>query len=55
MMEEAHVYARNFSQGPWWVPGILCESNGPIAFKVELETGKWTYVEAASRSLDTES
>ena len=40
MMKEAQVHARNFSQGPKWVPGILCESNGPIAFEVELEDGR---------------
>ena len=40
MMKGAQVYARNFSQGPKWVPGILLESNGPIAFEVELEDGR---------------
>ena len=40
MMKGAQVYARNFSQGPKWVPGILSESNGPIAFEVELEDGR---------------
>ena len=40
MMKGAQVYARNFSQGPKWVPGILRESNGPIAFEVELEDGR---------------
>ena len=40
MMKGAQVYARNFSQGPKWVRGILRESNGPIAFEVELEDGR---------------
>ena len=40
MMKGAQVYARNFSQGPKWVRGILRESNGPIAFEVELENGR---------------
>ena len=40
MMKEAQVSGRNFSQGPKWVPGILRESNGPIAFEVELEDGR---------------
>ena len=40
MTKGAQVYARNFSQGPKRVPGILRESNGPTAFKVELEDGR---------------
>ena len=40
MMKGAQVYARNFNQGPKWVPEILHESNGPIAFEVELEDGR---------------
>ena len=40
MMKGAQVYARNFSQGPKWVPGILRESSGPIALEVELGDGR---------------
>ena len=54
-MKGAQVYARNFSQGPKWVPGILRKSNDPIAFEVELEDGRmWRghqhHIERASDS-----
>ena len=40
--EGDEVYARNFCQGPKWMPGIVQQSNGPISFVVELEDGrKW--------------
>ena len=36
------VLARNFCQGPKWMPGIMQQSNGSISLKVELEDGrKW--------------
>lgn len=36
------MYARNFSQDPNWMPGIVQQSNEPISFEVELEDGrKW--------------
>ena len=40
--EGDEVYARNFCQGPKWMPVIVQQSNGPISFEDELEDGrKW--------------
>ena len=35
----AQVYAKNFGQGPPWLPGVIQESKGPVSYTVELEDG----------------
>ena len=36
----AQVYAKNFGQGPPWLPGVIQESKGPVSYTVELEDGR---------------
>lgn len=33
----AKMYARNFGQGPPWLPAVVQESKGPVSYTVELE------------------
>ena len=34
------IYAKNFGNGPRWLPGILQEAKGPVSFTAELEDGR---------------
>ena len=34
------VYARNFSDGEVWIPGVIAKCIGPLSFIVKLEDGR---------------
>ena len=34
------VYAKNFRQGPPWLPGVIKELTGPVSYTVEVEDGR---------------
>ena len=36
----AQVYAKNFGQGPPWLPGVIQESKGLVSYTVELKDGR---------------
>ena len=35
----ATVYAKNFGQGPPWLPGVIKDLTGPVSYTVEVEDG----------------
>ena len=35
-----NVYARNYRDGPKWLPGVLCQMEGSVLFQVKLHDGR---------------
>ena len=50
-----HVYARNYSIGPTWLPGIILKQTGPVSFVLKLERGyEWhRHADQLRKRLDT--
>ena len=34
------VYAKNFGQGPPWLPGVIQDLKGPVSYTIELQDGR---------------
>ena len=43
----ATVYAKNFGQGPPWLPGVIKDLTGPVSYTIEVEDGRifWRHVD----------